>query len=90
MAEKIIELKYQHFGSHAEMCDETRELIEAARVAASRSISPYSQFKVGAAGRLTSGEIVIGANVESEVYPAGICAERNMLFNAAVNYPNLL
>ncbi len=93
MAEKVIELRYQHFGSHAEMCDgmsdETRELIEAARVAASRSISPYSLFRVGAAGRLSSGDIVLGANVESEVYPAGICAERNMLFNAAINYPNL-
>ncbi len=86
MAEKVLELRYHHLANE-DMTDEDRELIAAAQLAAQRSISPYSHFAVGAAARLSSGEIVTSANVESDVYPAGICAERNLLFNCAINHP---
>ncbi len=86
MAEKVLELKYKHFTPLDTMCEEDRALIEAAREVAHRAIAPYSHFSVGAAARLSSGEIVVSANVESDVYPAGICAERNLLFNIAVNH----
>ena len=46
----------------------------------------YSHFQVGAAARLRSGKILYGSNFESEVYPAGLCAERSLMFYAQANY----
>jgi homotetrameric cytidine deaminase len=59
-------------------------LLERAREAALHSYSPYSHFKVGAALRLTSGEIVTGTNVENVSYGLTICAERAALVRAVV------
>lgn len=47
-----------------------------------RAYAPYSKFRVGAAARLRSGKILCGSNQESEVFPAGMCAERSLLFHA--------
>lgn len=58
-----------------------KELVDAARGACDKAYAPYSNFKVGAAARLQSGRIITGSNQESEVFPAGICAERNLLFH---------
>lgn len=77
------QLTYEKFESLEEMPLADRALVESARSAARGSFSPYSNFKVGAAARLRSGRIVVGANVESEVFPSGMCAERTLLFSAA-------
>ena len=37
--------------------------------------APYSNFKVGAAIRATSGSVYVGCNVENVAYPEGTCAE---------------
>lgn len=37
--------------------------------------APYSNFKVGAAIRASSGQIYAGCNVENVAYPEGTCAE---------------
>jgi cytidine deaminase len=58
------------------------KLIQAAAKARQRSVSPYSKFKVGAALLTKSGEIVVGANVESASYGLTCCAERVALFKA--------
>ena len=50
-------------------------LKEAATAVRLRAYAPYSQFKVGAALRATSGSIHIGCNVENVAYPEGTCAE---------------
>jgi len=52
-----------------------RQLVDAARVAALGSYSPYSGFRVGAAVLGSEGEVFTGANVENAAYPAGSCAE---------------
>ncbi|KAJ5108280.1 hypothetical protein N7456_004955 [Penicillium angulare] len=44
---------------------------------------PYSKFRVGACILTTSGEFVVGANVENAAYPVGTCAER-VAFGTAV------
>ncbi len=85
--ERKFEFKYLKYESLKELTPSDAALLREALEATARSFSPYSNFKVGAAARLASGQIVYGANIESEVYPAGICAERNLLFNAAANYP---
>ena len=40
-----------------------------------RAYAPYSNFKVGAAIRTTSGQTYVGCNVENVAYPEGTCAE---------------
>jgi len=61
-------------------------LMEQARQAASRSYSPYSRFRVGAALRLTGGEVVTGTNVENVSYGLTICAERAALVRAVSQF----
>ena len=61
-------------------------LLDEARNAAKNSYSPYSGFKVGAALRLTNGEIVTGTNVENVSYGLTICAERSALVRAVSEF----
>ena len=55
------------------------ELFQAAREAAERTHSPYSNFPVGAAIRTASGAIHKGANMENAAFPEGWCAETSAL-----------
>lgn len=64
----------------------TQELAHAALGAAERSYSPYSGFRVGAALKLTNGEIVTGTNVENVSYGLTICAERSALVRAVAQF----
>ena len=50
-------------------------LIDAARNVRLNAYAPYSNFKVGAAIRATSGAVYTGVNVENVAYPEGTCAE---------------
>jgi cytidine deaminase len=50
-------------------------LREAALRALDNAYAPYSNFRVGAALRTRSGEIVIGCNMENSAYGLAICAE---------------
>ncbi len=62
------------------------DLLEQARQAALHSYSPYSGFRVGAALRLTNGEVVTGTNVENASYGLTICAERSALVRAVSQF----
>jgi len=57
-------------------------LIEAAKQARENAHAPYSNFRVGAALRGTSGRIFGGCNVENATYGLTICAERVAIFKA--------
>jgi homotetrameric cytidine deaminase len=61
-------------------------LLESARKAAQNSYSPYSHFRVGAALKLSNGEIVTGTNVENVSYGLTICAERSALVRAVAQF----
>lgn len=84
--EKQFRFDYEHYASLDELPEADRRLVEAAQDATTRAHAPYSHFRVGAAARLRSGRILHGSNFESEVYPAGLCAERSLLFYAQANY----
>jgi cytidine deaminase len=66
--------------------DLLNDLLVQARRAALRSYSPYSNFRVGAALKLTNGEIVTGTNVENVSYGLTICAERSALVAAVSQF----
>ena len=57
-------------------------LVDAARAARDRAIAPYSGFHVGAALQTSSGEIVVGCNIENATYGLTTCAERVALLKA--------
>lgn len=44
-----------------------------------RAYSPYSNFKVGAAGLVDDGRVVLGCNVENAAYGVALCAECGMV-----------
>lgn len=82
-----INFSYKEFDTPAELDHDDLELLLKAREAAVNAYAPYSKFKVGAAIRLESGQIVTGTNVENAAFPSGICAERTALSNASSNHP---
>jgi homotetrameric cytidine deaminase len=61
-------------------------LLDRARQAAQHAYAPYSSFRVGAALRLSNGEIVTGANVENVSFGLTICAERAALVQAVSQF----
>lgn len=61
-------------------------LVEQAREATRGSYAPYSHFHVGAAIRLASGTVVLGANQENAAFSSGTCAERSAVFAAGANH----
>ncbi|MGZ4475174.1 MAG: cytidine deaminase [Nocardioides sp.] len=56
------------------------EQLRAAAVAvAERAYAPYSKFRVGAAGLVDDGRLVVGCNVENAAYGVALCAECGMV-----------
>ncbi|MEH3032930.1 MAG: cytidine deaminase [Aeromicrobium erythreum] len=44
-----------------------------------RAYAPYSQYKVGVAGLVDDGRVVLGCNVENAAYGVALCAECGMV-----------
>ncbi|KAA1422393.1 cytidine deaminase [Mumia zhuanghuii] len=56
------------------------EALRAAAVAVmERAYAPYSRYRVGAAGLVDDGRVVVGCNVENAAYGVGLCAECGMV-----------
>jgi cytidine deaminase len=83
---QILEISYTHCDSLEELGAEDYALVKEAEEATKNANAPYSNFHVGAAVRLKSGRTLHASNFESEVYPAGLCAERSLLFYVESNY----
>ena len=60
-------------------------LLNQARKACEKAYAPYSNFWVGAALRLETGEVIEGANQENAAYPSGLCAERTAVYWTGAN-----
>ncbi|MCX7025899.1 MAG: cytidine deaminase [Spirochaetes bacterium] len=59
-----------------------KALFLAAADAATRSYSPYSKFRVGAALLCGDGSVILGTNVENRSFGLTICAERSAIVAA--------
>jgi cytidine deaminase len=64
------------------MNDIMKNLLDKAKQASKNAYAPYSNFKVGAAVRASSGVIYSGSNIENSSYSLTLCAERNAIFQA--------
>ena len=88
MTRKEISVSFVEYASIDEMIPEDRELAAEAIDAMKGSYAPYSHFNVGAAVRMSNGQIVKGANQENAAFPSGLCAERTAMFSAGAAFPD--
>lgn len=88
MKEKEIKINFREYSTIEELDPEDRELAGEAVAAMSSAYAPYSHFHVGAAVRMSNGQIVRGANQENAAFPSGLCAERTAMFAAGARYPD--
>jgi cytidine deaminase len=80
MTKKEIQFTYTIHQDEQTLPETDRDLIAQARLVSQKAYAPYSNFKVGAAIRTTSGNIVSGSNQENGAFPIGQCAERVALY----------
>ena len=78
---------YEVYDSINELREEDASLLKEAMLVTRNAYAPYSHFQVGAAARLSNGELVRGTNQENASYPVGICAERVLLSAASSLFP---
>ena len=88
MTNREINITYEEYKSIDELNAEDRELAAEAIKAMEGAYAPYSHFHVGAAVRMSNGQIVRGANQENAAFPSGLCAERTAMFAAGARYPD--
>jgi cytidine deaminase len=60
-------------------------LRSAARDVMARAYAPYSRFRVGAAGLVDDGRVVVGCNVENASYGLSLCAECGLVSTLAAS-----
>jgi cytidine deaminase len=87
MQHSSIQIPVQIFPDRKALDSDDARLLEAADEAIGHAYAPYSNFRVGAALRLSDGSIVTGSNQENASYPAGICAERVALSALSALHP---
>jgi len=75
-----IKLEYELHSSLTTLPEDEQNLLTVAMDATQHAYAPYSEFYVGAAVLLVTGEIILGSNQENGAYPSGLCAERTALF----------
>ena len=88
MSEKEFKISFVEYKTLDEMTETDRELAHAAMEAMNNAYAPYSHFHVGAAVRMSNGEIVRGSNQENAAVPSGLCAERTAMFAASAKFPD--
>ena len=89
MEKRKLEISYTEYSSKSEMPAADAVLLAKAEEMTRSSYAPYSEFHVGAAVRMESGQVYGGANQENAAFPSGLCAERSVLFYASSQHPDM-
>ena len=87
MRKEVFQFEFEVYDSSSALSGEDRDLFQAARLATRYAYAPYSKFNVGAAARLSNGEIIMGGNQENASFPAGLCAEGVVMAAASSRFP---
>ncbi len=77
-----LQIPFQIYASKQELPEDEQVLMLQALEASQKAYAPYSEFYVGCALLLASGEVILGNNQENAAFPSGLCAERTALFFA--------
>ena len=88
MTEQELRIRFEEYTSIDELNAEDKELATEAVAAMGNAYAPYSHFHVGAAVRMSNGQIVRGSNQENAAFPSGLCAERTAMFAASARFPD--
>jgi len=88
MCQKSISISYKEYFRNEGLDLKDKELLDRAKMASEGAYAPYSNFNVGAAVRLSNGEIIAASNQENAAYPSGLCAERVAIFYAHAKFPD--
>ena len=86
MEKKELRITYQQYGHTDELTQEDQVLLAAAKFSLPEAYAPYSNFQVGCAIRLASGDIVTATNQENASYGLCLCAEQNALGQVGSNH----
>lgn len=86
MSKYSLSIPYTYY-KEAQVPSEIAALCLSAKQATTLSYAPYSKFFVGAAARIASGEVILGANMENAAYPQCLCAEAVLLGSLHSQYP---
>ena len=84
-----ISFSFETYASAEELPASLSSLIESSEKACKLAYAPYSKFNVGAAVLLANGEVLVGSNKENASFPAGTCAERNVLNYVRDHHPGV-
>jgi len=87
---KNLSLDFTLVDDFSNLSDEEQTLVRKAEEAQTLSYAPYSKFRVGAAAMLDKGIVMYGSNKENASFPAGICAERNLLNTISDTHPTAI
>ncbi|MCS7073305.1 MAG: cytidine deaminase [Bacteroidia bacterium] len=82
---QFLQIEYEWFDNSESLSDDEQTLLKAALEATQTAYAPYSEFYVGAAVLLSTGEILTGSNQENAAFPSGLCAERTLLFSVGIS-----
>lgn len=88
MKKKDIRITVEEYASTGDLEQSDRDLMKLAEEAIGNAYAAYSQYRVGAALKLSNGKIFTGNNQENAAYPSGLCAERVAIFYAKSQYPD--
>ena len=61
---------------------EIKKMLRMAADAKERAYVPYSNFRVGACLKASSGAYYLGCNIENAAFTPTVCAERSAMFKA--------
>ncbi len=61
---------------------EIKKMLRMAAEAMEKAYAPYSDFRVGACLKASSGAYYLGCNIENAAYTPTVCAERSAMFKA--------